>query len=112
MATDDLDKIADNPSVHPDTKANLEAEKLFKKHRRELRRFGALNWCFIVLVWVCLISVGGIIIVRILHMILPDKYCWLTKEQLSNMSEFFFDGGIGGIVVGVLKSNIIDKEKE
>ncbi|MDP9078647.1 MAG: hypothetical protein M3O71_14545 [Bacteroidota bacterium] len=111
MADNNLDKITEASTVAPDNKANLEYKDLFHKHIRDKRRFGAINWCFIIFVWICLISVGGIIVIRILHMLLPSKYCWMTKEQLSGMNEFFFDGGVGGLVVGFLKSSIIDKEK-
>lgn len=111
---DQLESINEGLDPHntiADTTSRLEADKLFKQHRRDTRKYGAINWCFIVFVWVCLISVGAVILIRILHMVLPSTWCWLTKEQLSNMSDFFFDGGIGGIVVGFLKSSIIDKDK-
>jgi len=45
-------------------------------------------------------------------MILPVSYLWLSKDQLSSINDFFVDGSIGGLVVGLLKSNILDKEKQ
>ncbi|GAA4327892.1 hypothetical protein GCM10023149_31620 [Mucilaginibacter gynuensis] len=112
MAENDLDRISENQHPRPDYRANLENRALYKKHIREARRFGAINWCFIIFVWVCLISVGGIIVIKILHVLLPQQYCWLKKEQLDNINDFFVDGSIGGLVVGFLKSSIMDKKEE
>ena len=106
MASDELNKINEGQPVKPDRRA-FQEEKDYR-YLGQKRRFGALNWCFIVFIWVCVISVGGIIVIKILHILLPSKYCWLAKELLANINDFFVDGSIGGLVVGFLKSNIID----
>lgn len=114
MANDDLDRINEgplNPNLDSDAKAQLEANDLFKKSKRYNRRTSAINWCYILFAWFCLISVSAVVLAKILHFLLPMKDLWLNKQQLADINDFFVDGSIGALVVGFVKSGIIDKEK-
>jgi len=114
LTDDDLSRINETPvsDTVPDQLARNEANNLFKKSSRDNRRFGTINTAFIILVWLSIIIVVLLLAIRIAHMILPVSYLWLSKDQLSSINDFFVDGSIGGLVVGLLKSNILDKEKQ
>lgn len=43
-------------------------------------------------------------------MLVKAEYQWLNKEELGRLDEFFVDGSIGALVVGFLKSKILDKK--
>jgi len=110
---DDLSRINEPVAVTvPDQLSRHELNNKFKKSRRDNRRFGTINTAFSILVWISMVMVCLLVLARTAHMILPVTVHWLTKDQLSSINDFFVDGGLGGLVVGLLKSNILDKEKQ
>lgn len=112
MPQDELNRINDPATPLDDKRAHLEFHDLFRKSNRKHLREGAINIGFIVFVWVCLLSVSAVVVIKLWHMVFPQNYCWLVKEQLNQLNDFFVDGSIGGLVVGVLKSNIMGKSDE
>jgi hypothetical protein len=111
MALGGLDKI-NEPSVPTDGKSKLEYQDLYHKHRRKRRRANTVNWCFVIFIWICLIVVCAVVVIKVWHMVLPEKLYWLNKEQLAALNDFFVDGSIGGLLVGIFKSKIIESEDQ
>lgn len=107
----DLDKISEPAPKRVDKIAEEEEHAIISDSRRKTRVNNVKNWCYIVLIGFFTFAIIAIILIRILHLVLPANHEWLTKEQLANINDFFVDGSIGGLVVGFLKSDVIDKEK-
>ena len=108
----DLDKIIETSPIKPDHRAYLEARSLYDIHKRKARRANTVNWCFIIFIWICLIVVCGVVVIKVWHMILPQRLYWLTKDQLAALNDFFVDSSIGGLLVGIFKSKIIEGPEE
>ena len=107
----DLDRIGEPSPKSVDKIAEEEERAIISDSRRKTRVSNVKNWCYIVIVSFFTVSIIVLILIRILHLILPSEKDWLNKEQLANINDFFVDGSIGGLVVGFLKSDIIDKDK-
>lgn len=111
MPIRNLDKI-NEPSIPSDGKSKLEERALYHKHRRIIRRANTINWCFVIFIWICLVVICAVVVIKVWHMIMPEKMYWLNKEQLAALNDFFVDGSIGGLLVGIFKSKIIENSDE
>lgn len=100
----DLNLIAETQNLpHTDKTAFQESVDLYSRNRREQN---ALHWCFIVILWIIVIGFGIAILTKFLHMVLPEKYCWLDEDHIKKLNEFITTGGIGGIGTALFKNKI------
>jgi len=53
----------------------------------------------IISIWILFFVAIAIFIIRVLHFVFPECWCWLTDERLQNIDKFLFSGAFGGILV-------------
>lgn len=100
----DTTKIRESGVPRSDEQARLEEDDLMPRRRRRLNQSEKVaHWIKIgILILFTLLFVAAIV-VRVLHLILPENRRWLTIEQVAYMDEFFVHGTIGAIVFEAIK---------
>ena len=74
------------------TDASSSEENLFRNRKRHINRI------FIASLWAMFAVVAAVLIIRAIHFIIPDSWCWLDAEKLQNIDKFLFSGAFGGIL--------------
>lgn len=106
----DISKIQETSPPVVDKKAQLEERIFLAKEKRKNRMEGASHWITIILLWLIIAIILTVGICRLLHLILPPRSQWLTKEMISQIDEFFIHGTFGALIVGFLRDKISKKE--
>ena len=70
-----------------------ELKRLFDENKNRHR-----HKLFIIALWVVFLSAMLLLFTRILHLIFPDDWRWLTHEDLQSMDKLLFSGTIGSIL--------------
>jgi hypothetical protein len=98
----DLSAIgADLPSsaeIKPDVQSGKENTELFGDLQRDEHLKHTLHGVFIYLIRVVGFCFIGIFVVRVLHYVLPARWCWLTDLQLQGIDKSFFSAVLGGLI--------------
>ena len=100
MANNELDELIKERNLPTviDEKANQESRDLVARSKRDRREQNAVHWSFIIILAVIVVGFGAAIMTRVLHLVLPERYCWLDDDHLKRINEFIMTGGIGGTV--------------
>lgn len=81
-----------------DPKAKQEEDALFRQRKRDENIRTVIHWVLMS----ATALIGGLIVVvlavRIVYMVLPIKWQWLTPDQLIQVDHFLFSGFIGGVL--------------
>jgi hypothetical protein len=107
----DLDKIGERAPKKVDRIAEEEENANVAGSKRKTRVSNVKNWCVIAIMIVFTGLIIFLIIVRVLQLIVPARYIWLSQEQIKNINEFFVDGSLGGLVVTFFRAQIMDDKK-
>jgi len=101
----DIDVIKEiSKNLQIDAQAEQESKDLISGHKRNRREQNAMHWAFVLILWIIVFSFCAAVIIKILHMFLPDQYAWLNEIHLKKIDDYIFAGGVGGVGVGLLKS--------
>lgn len=106
----DISQIQESSPPLPDKGSQREAKYLLAKQSRKNRMEGTTHWITIVLLYIIVVIILGVGVCRFIHLILPPCRQWLTKEQLSDIDEFFVHGTFGALIVAFLRDKISKKE--
>lgn len=101
--------ITESNPTNSDEAARQELKDHLSKSKRENREKGALHWAFVIILWIIVIIFLAVVVIYILHIVLPQSYCWLSSEQLKQITQFVTMGGIGGVGTALLKNKISNK---
>jgi hypothetical protein len=76
--------------------------------RNEIDLFGEskkwhLHWILIIALWAMFAIASAVLVIRAIHFVLPDTWCWLSPEKLQNIDKFLFSGAFGGILAKYAK---------
>jgi hypothetical protein len=92
------DVAAATAASPPDDDAKRERDILFRQKKRNDRVQEVSHWILVVAV----ILIGGVMVIalaiRIVYMILPLKWQWLSPEQIQQLDHFLFSGFVGGVL--------------
>lgn len=108
MDIDKIDKIGSEISVE----ASPPSDKLAKQEVKEKFRGDeiraeeakqAIHKAFLWFLRVAAFAFIALFIVRMIHFMLPQNWCWLSAEQTQSIDRFLFSGAIGGLVGNYLK---------
>lgn len=77
---------------------NQEARRLYKDGERHEHVKQNVHRVFICLIWTVSTLAMVVIIIRILHLIMPECWYWLTTENIQQIDKFLFSGAIGGFL--------------
>ena len=106
----DLDRIGETSPRSVDFIAEEEEKAIVAGSRRKRRIDNVKNWIYISILCLFTLAIVIVVLIRIVHLVLPLKYDWLTKEQISNINDFFVSGGVGATVVKLFNSVVSDKK--
>lgn len=106
-----LDRIGETSPRRVDHIAEEEEKAIIEDSKRKRKTDNVKNWIYIVILCLFTIATVAVILIRILHLILPIKNDWLTKEQIANINDFFVSGGIGATIVKLFNSVVSDKRR-
>jgi len=101
--------ILDNPSSKKN--AQKEAEHFRKGFFNQQQKWHT-DRILILSIWSLFVVAIVVFIIRVLHFIIPDVWCWLSNERLQNIDKFLFSGAFGGILVKYATYIFYDKKKE
>lgn len=99
-----LDSIKE--PAHPqlnDKIARKELQKKYGEMSRSERIKNVLNWVFVIFIIIASTIAIGTVAIRLMHMGLPQKWQWLTAEQIQGIDKLFFSGAIGGFLGSYFK---------
>lgn len=88
-----------------DLNALKERDRLYSDHNRHERVRNVINWIFVCFISIVSVVATGVISIRLAHLALPDKWHWLTNEQLQGIDKLFFSGAIGALIVSHFKKS-------
>lgn len=104
----DLNLITDSlPASDP--RAKQELEDLLSKSKRDKREIDSQHWAFVILLWILVLGFASVVVIYILHIVLPVRYCWLDEAHLSKLTQFLTTGGIGGVGTALFKNKFEKK---
>ena len=108
-----LRKIFADPDaneVESDDKAQKEEDALdlTPDQQRDDHKKQVWHTIFIWGLWIFAVCLGIMFVVRILHIILPARFCWLTDAQISSLNEIVFSGLVGTLLGKQMKQIIPD----
>lgn len=106
----DFPEISEEEDLPRDKKANQELEHFLKRNKRQEEMESISHRITIFILWAVIITLTITGLLRISHLVLPDKWRWLTTEQLTSIDEFFVHGTIGAILFEFLKKKLSKKE--
>ena len=98
---DDLSIIqesAPSTNVPSDKKAELETKKYEGSVKRQEGMKNAIHQVFIVFVYIAFGIFVIVFMARVLHMIFPENWQWLSAEQVQEIDKLIFSGAIGGFI--------------
>lgn len=99
-----LDSIQE--PAHPklnDKIAKKELQKKYGEINRSERIKNVLNWVFIIFIVIASTIAIGTVAIRLMHLAFPNKWQWLTAEQIQGIDKLFFSGAIGGFIASYFK---------
>jgi hypothetical protein len=108
VGTDLFERIgSDITPVSSDPLAKKEERETFKgdAYRQERARQHLHN-VFICFIWIAGMTFITLFIVRMLHFILPDAYCWLEDSRIQAIDKSLFSGAIGGLIMNHIKQTL------
>jgi hypothetical protein len=86
-------------------------DKRKQAHFREQRAKSVIHYMILGLIFLTGISLAGAIMVRTLHLILPQRLMWLTAAQIEvidNIGKFAVTGALGAFLTRYLTRNAED----
>jgi hypothetical protein len=95
---DQLSNVSDPTIPGEDKKARAEEDYLAKDLSRQNHAKTHLHWVFLGVLWVCFSCFLCIFIIRLSHLVLPDRLQWMSGEQIQGIDKLLFSGAIGGFV--------------
>lgn len=101
-----------DPVIPPiDDKAKKEQDDLFVKRLKMQGQLEGIGhnitiWILRIVV-ILLIAIG---VIRMLYLVFPCNWKWLTEEQIHKIDEFFIHGTVGALVVAFLRDKISMKD--
>jgi hypothetical protein len=99
-----LDQIGSDVAMgRPDDLSRQEESKFSADATRYDEKKQVIHVAFIWFIRVAAFVMIIVFVVRMVHFILPEKYCWLSAEQIQGLDKFLFSGALGGLVVGSIK---------
>ena len=87
----------------PDGEARKEETDLFGDELRHEQKKQVLHTAFLWFIRVAAFVLIIAFVIRMAHFLLPEKYCWLSADQLQGLDKFLFSGTLGGLVVAFIK---------
>lgn len=107
----DVSDIQETGIPPVDSLAEREVKSLISRARRKEEMEGVAHKITKFLLWVTVIIIVVVGVCRLLHLILPEHYQWLSPEGIGKIDEFFIHGTVGAIIVEFLRGKI-SAEKE
>ena len=100
--------ITEKAPVSDDERAKKELEFLISadENRKERVR-EVFNKIFIIVLWISFLLIIAVLVTRVIHIVVPDSFRWLEKEDIAQMDKFLFSSALGGLV-GKYFDNIIN----
>ena len=92
-----IDSIAESPVETTAPLTKKEYDSFDHKKKWHIHKILVLS------IWAMFIIAGIVLIIRALHFIMPDCWCWLNAEKLQNIDKFLFSGAFGGILAKYAK---------
>ena len=62
--------------------------------------------------WAMFAIAAIVLIIRAVHFVIPDGWCWLNAEKLQNIDKFLFSGAFGGILAKYAKYLFGDSQNQ
>ena len=110
----DLYKISSEKPVLSDKNARKEKEELFASENKiQLRNH--VNRIVIGALYSLAAGSGLVLIIRILHLLMPDKLRWLEPNSIQvidTLIKYGISSALGGLFVSYVKTNISLEQKE
>ena len=97
-----LDSITE-PLVLPAKDNKIARKELQNKYGELNRTKNVLNWVFIGFIIIASAIAIITISLRLGHLALPEKWQWLTSDQIQGIDKLFFSGAIGGFIGSYFK---------
>ena len=99
---------------HNDAKAKLEEKRLFGDAVRSERYKTCIHYIQIIGAIILGVTAISVIATRMIYLVLPEKWRWLSADQIHDLDHFMFSGTIGGAItyVGQRAGLLGKKEKE
>jgi hypothetical protein len=98
------------PIIPPiDSIAEQEQRTYILRAKRKDQMEGTAHKISIILLWIIVLIIIVVGLCRLVHLILPHCYQWLTPEEITKIDEFFIHGTFGALIVGFLKNKISGK---
>jgi len=89
---------ASTPSTDKDDVAKKELGALYLQSKRNEQVKTAVHYIIIIAVLVVGIVIVAALTIRIVYLVLPAKWQWMTTEQIEQLDHFLFSGFIGGVL--------------
>jgi purine-cytosine permease-like protein len=95
------------------TGVNIQSKKLanqLKKLERADTIFGHLHLILLIAIWVISITSLGLFVVMAIHYAIPEKWAFLSKDQISDIKGVLLNGGLGAVLGIVAKQYLNDRD--
>lgn len=90
----ELEKVKENsPKIN-----NAEEEKKLYEIHSDVEIKTHKNRVFIWAIYVIFGIATIILLIRVFHFVMPDKWCWLGAVQVQTLDKFLFSGTIGAMI--------------
>lgn len=94
-----IERVAAATDVSPpDDKAKLELGKYYRQQRRDETMRSVIHAVLIIAVSLVGLVIVGVLTIRIVFLVLPSKWQWLSEDQITQIDHFLFSGFIGGVL--------------
>lgn len=99
----------------PNIKADHASKKEGKDYAaRKNARADAMDnvrhWVLVSAIWAAFVLFAAVLVIRVLHLVLPDHCRWLTDADIQGVDKIIFSGAIGGAVGSYLDKAVRNKD--
>lgn len=86
----------------PDAESKKEA-KAFGDDKRAEESKQTIHTIFLWFLRIAAFTFIILFVIRMLHYMFPDTWCWLSETRLQGIDKSLFSGALGGLVVNYIK---------